>query len=80
MLTDTDTATRVFSYIYQTYPDNAVFSAPAMYYCGRMKADSSYLKGIRAQAIPFLQIVIDQYPTQEEWVTKSKQLIDEVNK
>jgi hypothetical protein len=80
MLTDTDTATRVFTYIYQTYPDNAAFSAPAMYYCGKMKADSSYLKGIRAQAIPFLQIVIDQYPTQEEWVTKSKQLIDEVSK
>lgn len=79
-LTDGDTAIRVFNYLYQTYPDNAALCAPAMYYCGRIIADSSYLKGIRTQAIPYLQIVIDQYPKQDDWADKAQALIDEVNK
>src|SRR5579862_3242791 len=42
-LTDGDTAIQMFTYLYQTYPDNTALCAPAMYYCGKIKADSSYL-------------------------------------
>ncbi len=79
-LTDGDTAIRMFNYLYQTYPDNAALCAPALYYCGRIKADASYLKGLRVQAIPYLQTVIDQYPKQDDWASKAQSLIDEVQK
>ena len=79
-LQDGDTAIRVYNYLYQQYPDNAVLCAQAMYYCGKIKADSSYLKGIRVQALPFLDIVINEYSKQQEWADKSQQLKDEVIK
>ncbi|HTA76394.1 MAG TPA: hypothetical protein VK791_04490 [bacterium] len=76
-LQDDDTAIGMFNYLYETYPDNAALCAPAMYYAGKIKADNSYVKVFRMQAVPFLQIVIDQYPD-SEWAPKAKQLMYEV--
>ncbi len=78
-LTDTDTATEVFNFLYQQYPDKSEFCAPAMYYCGEMKVDSSYLKVFKMQSIPYLQIVLDQYADQTEWAAKAQALMNQVN-
>jgi hypothetical protein len=78
-LTDGDTAIVVYNYLYQTYPDKAALCAPAMYYCGEIKADSGYIKVFRMQALPYLQIILDQYSDQAEWVVKAQALINEVN-
>jgi hypothetical protein len=60
-LTDGDTAIAVYNDLYQSYPENAALCAPAMYYCGEIKADSGYIKVFRMQALPYLQIILDQY-------------------
>ncbi len=73
-----DAALELYNYLYVTYPDNAALCAPAMYYSGKIKAEASYLKVFRVQALPFLQIVLDQYPDQLEWNVKAKQLMTEV--
>jgi hypothetical protein len=78
-LTDTDTATEVYNFLYQTYPDQSAFCAPAMYYCGEMKVDSSYIKVFKMQAIPYLQIILDQYQDQPDWVAKAQTLMNQVN-
>lgn len=71
-------AVALYWFLYQQYPQNAELCAPALYNCGKILANSSYIVGIRQQAIPYLQIVLTQYQDQEEWKTKSKQLLDEV--
>jgi hypothetical protein len=78
-LTDGDTAIELYEYLYQKYPDNKALCAPAMYYCGQIKQESGYIKVIRMQAIPYLQIVLDQYSDQAQWVAKAQQLMSEVN-
>lgn len=78
-LQDGDTAIVVYNDLYQSYPDKADLCAPALYYCGQIKADSGYIKVFRMQAIPYLQIILDQYSDQTEWVTKAQALINEVN-
>ena len=78
-LTDGDTAIAVYNDLYQSYPDNAALCAPALYYCGQIKADSGYIKVFRMQALPYLQIILDQYSEQVEWVTKAQALMNEVN-
>jgi hypothetical protein len=74
-----DTAIEVYNDLYQQYPKQAAFCAEALYDCGKIKADSSYLKGVRVQALPYLQIILDQYPDQVDWVLKAQQLMNEVN-
>ncbi|HXL72565.1 MAG TPA: hypothetical protein VN963_02970 [bacterium] len=78
-LTDGDTAIEVYNDLYQSYPDKAALCAPAMYYCGEIKADSGYIKVFRLQAVPYLQIILDQYSDQAEWVAKAQTLMNEVN-
>lgn len=78
-LQDGDTAIVMYNYLYQTYPDKADLCAPAMYYCGQIKADSGYIKVFRMQALPYLQIILDQYSDQAEWVSKAQALMSEVN-
>ena len=77
-LTDGDSAIEMFSYLHDQYPKNAALCAPAMYYAGKIKAESSYIKVIRMQAVPFLQTVLDEYSDLEDWYAKSKQLMSEV--
>ena len=72
-------AVELFWFLYQQYPENAKLCAPALYYCGRIKADGSYVKAYRMQAIQYLQIVMSQYADQTEWQAKSKDLLSEVN-
>lgn len=78
-LTDTDTATVVYNFLYQQYPDKSEFCAPAMYYCAEMKVDSSYIKVFKMQALPYLQIILDQYADQPDWVAKAQTLMNQVN-
>jgi hypothetical protein len=79
-LTDGDTAIAVYNDLYTQFPDREDLCAPAMYYCGQIKMDSSYVKAIRVQALPFFQIVVDQYSDQTDWYKKAQQGILEVNK
>lgn len=79
LVTDGDTAIELYSYLYQQYPNNAALCAPAMYYCGEIKREAGYIKVIRMEALPYLQIVLDQYPDQQKWVVKAQQLMSEVN-
>jgi hypothetical protein len=74
-----DAALELYDYLYKNFPNNAALCAPAMYYSGKIKAESSYLKVFRVMALPYLQIVLDQYPDQLEWNVKAKQLMSEVN-
>jgi hypothetical protein len=78
-LTDGDAAIVVYNDLYQQYPDKSEFCAPAMYHCGEIKADSGYIKVFRMQALPYLQIILDQYADQPEWVAKAQALMNEVN-
>jgi hypothetical protein len=79
LLTDGDTAIKLYNYLYQQYPEKADLCAPAMYYCGEIKEEAGYIKVIRMEAVPYLQIVLDQYPDQMKWVVKARQLMSEVN-
>lgn len=69
----------LFELLYQQYPQRGDLCAPALYYCGRIRADGSYLRAYRLQALQYLDIVVSQYADQTEWQTKAKQLISEVN-
>ena len=72
-------AVTLFWFLYQQYPEKGELCAPALYYCGRIKAEGSYVKAYRMQAIQYLQIVLSQYVDQAEWQAKAKDLLNEVN-
>lgn len=78
ILGDGAKAMAIYDQLYQQYPEAVEYAAPAVYYSAEIRADASYNKGVRMQAIPYLDIVINQYPT-TEWASKAKQLRDEVN-
>ncbi|HVZ81975.1 MAG TPA: hypothetical protein VHE12_14400 [bacterium] len=72
-------AESIYLQLYQQYPEKAELCAPALYYVALDISNSSYATGVRKQALPYLQTIIDKYSDQEEWRTKAKQLYDEVN-
>lgn len=69
----------IYLQLYQQYPERADLCAPALYHLAYNKANSSYNLGVRKQALPYLDIIANQYSSQDEWRTKAKQLYDEVN-
>ncbi len=76
---DENRALEIYAQLYAQYPERAELCAPAMFYSGEMKANGSNILAYRKQAIPYLNIVTDQYSSQDEWRTKAKKLLDEVN-
>ena len=76
---DNDKAIQVYWELYQQYPERGDLCAPALYYCAYIKDNSSNIVGIRKQAVPYLEIIMDQYVGQGDWSTKAKALYDEVN-
>ncbi len=76
---DGDTAIAIYQKLYDQYPEKSDLCAPAMYYSGEIKSDASNIVALRKQAIPYLEIVVNQYSTEGDWGTKAKKLLDEVN-
>ena len=74
-----DKALEIYDMLYKEYPENAELCAPALYYSAQIKTNGSNIVGLRKQALPYLDTLLNQYSTQEEWRVKAKQLYDEVN-
>jgi hypothetical protein len=74
-----DKASDIYWQLYVQYPERADLCAPALYYSAYIKVNSSYIVGIKRQAIPLLEIIMNEYSAQEAWRVKAKQLYDEVN-
>lgn len=74
-----DKAVEIYWMLYQQYPERADLCAPGLYYAASIKANSSYIVALRQQANQYLQVIMDQYPSQGDWGTKAKKLYDEVN-
>ncbi len=79
LLGSDDKASAVYLQLYQQYPERADLCAPALYHVASNLANGTYIVGIKKQALPYLDIIMDQYSSQEEWQAKAKQLYDEVN-
>ncbi len=77
-LQDGDTAIEVYNDLYQQYPDKGELCAAALYYCGEIEAAAD-IKVYRLQAVPYLQIILDQYSDQTAWAVKAQALINQVN-
>ena len=75
---DNKKATAVYLQLYQQYPEKGEFCAPSLYYVANIMANGSNIVALRQQAIPYLEIIITQYPGQGDWQLKAKQLLDEV--
>lgn len=76
---DNEKALVVYWKLYEQYPENGDLVAPALYYSADIKANGTNIIGLRKQAVPILEIIMNQYASQQEWSTKAKQLFDEVN-
>ena len=74
-----DRANAIYLQLYQQYPEKGELCAPALYYVAENIASSTYAVGVKRQALPYLDIIANQYSNQDEWRTKAKQLYDEVN-
>jgi len=72
-------ANAVYLQLYQQYPEKGELCAPALFYVAQNISNASYNVGVRKQALPYLEIIINDYSSQEEWRTKAKQLYDEVS-
>ncbi len=72
-------ASGLYLQLYQQYPERGDLCAPALYHVAENIANSTYTLGVRKQALPYLETIINEYSNQEEWRTKAKQLYDEVN-
>lgn len=79
LLGSDDKAAVVYLQLYQQYPERADLCAPALYHVAYNLAEGSYIVGIKKQAIPYLETIMNQYSSQEEWQAKAKQLYDEVS-
>ncbi len=73
-------AQAIYLQLYQQYPKRADLCAPALYYLASNLANGSYIVGIKKQALPYLAMIMDQYPTEGDWAAKAKKLTDEVNR
>jgi hypothetical protein len=79
LLGDDNKAVDIYWMLYQQYPDRGDLCAPALYHCADLRANGSNVLNLRRQALPYLDILINQYSSEDEWRTKGKKLYDEVN-
>ncbi len=78
LMGNTDKARVLYLQLYQQYPERADLCAPALYHLAYNFANGTYIVVIKKQALPYLDIVMNQYASQAEWQDKAKQLDDEV--
>ena len=76
ILGDNAKAQSVYWEVYQQYPENSALCAASLYYEADNKVETS--AATRNYAIPILDIVLNQYSSEEEWVQKAKALRDQV--
>ena len=76
---DNDRAQVIYWQLDEQYPERADLVAPALFYSADILANGSNILGLRKQANPILEIIMNQYSSQQEWSTKAKKLFDEVN-
>jgi hypothetical protein len=76
ILGDNAKAQSVYWEIYQLYPEKSTLCAEALYYEAENKVETA--AATRSYAIPILDIILNQYPSEEEWAQKAKTLKDEV--
>ena len=76
LMGDNDRAVSVYMDLYQTYPQRGDLCAPALYHVADIQVEVTNSK---ARAKPYLEKIINEYPGEEEWVMKAKQLYDEAN-
>jgi hypothetical protein len=76
ILGDNAKAQSVYWEIYQLYPEKSALCAEVLYRDAENKVETS--AATRNYAIPILDMVLNQYPSEEEWVQKAKTLKDEV--
>ena len=76
IIADNRTALNLYWTLYQQYPEKSDLCAAALYYSAQIIVQTSAAK---KQANDFLKIIMDQYPSENEWVTKAHALFDEVN-
>jgi hypothetical protein len=76
ILGDNKKAMEVYGQIYQDYPDKSDLAAASLYYSAQVLVDTT---SARHQADPYIDIILSQYPNEQEWVIKAKNLRDEVN-
>ena len=79
LLGSDDRAGAIYLQLYQQYPERGDLCAPGLYHLAYNLANGSYIVGVKRQALPYLDIIMNQYSTQGDWGTKAKQLYDEVN-
>ena len=78
LMGNTDKAREIYLQLYKQYPERADLCAPALYHVAYNFANGTYIVVIKKQALPYLDIVLNQYSTQTDWQAKAKQLDDEV--
>jgi len=76
LLGDNNKAMTTYWELYQRYPERGDLCAPALYHMAQIVLDTSVAK---QRAKDYLQIIMDQYASNEEWSSKAKQLYDEVS-
>lgn len=74
-----DRALEIYWQLYEQYPERGDLCAPALYYSAEYKANSSNIVALRRDALKYIDILTNEYSTQEEWRVKAKKLFDEVN-
>ena len=79
LLGDNSRALEIYWELYQEYPEKADLCAEALFNSAQIKNNASNVVGLRKQALPYLDIILNQYSTQEEWRAAAKKLYDEVN-
>jgi hypothetical protein len=73
-----DKARELYLQLYKQYPERADLCAAALYHVAYNFANGTYIVVIKKQALPYLDIVMNQYSTQTDWQAKARQLDDEV--
>jgi hypothetical protein len=76
ILGDNHKAQSMYWEIYQQYPENTSLCAAALYYDADNMVQTS--AATKSYAVPILDIIINQYSNEEDWVSKAKTLRDEV--
>ncbi len=73
-------ASALYLQLVKQYPQQGDLCAPALYHVAYNLANGTYILGIKKQALPYLDTILNQYSDKGEWAAKAKELSDEVNR
>jgi hypothetical protein len=76
---DNDRAVATYWKLYQTYPAETKYVAPALYYCAVIRSEGQNVLALRQQANQYLQVLLQEYGSEPDWHAKAQKLFDEVN-